>query len=318
VVFFIPFFIWLIIVLIVDPYNFYSFSQKLINFRLKQNISYKINRPLFQVLKFEQKPTNCIVLGDSRANSIDVDFINLNSDKPFANLAYGGGSLQEVINTFWKVTNERHLDEVFIGLNFSLYNKHKNVDRVSDAFSVKNNFFRYAFSYCTIKSTYLILKSLITGIEVKIGVPSTTKERFWSYQLNTSAKLDYSSYEYPENYYEELKAISRFCDKKGIKLIFFIPPTHHDLQHKVLEYNLFKYEEKFKNDLKSLGDLYDFDYHSDLTEDKDNFNDPYHFTASIGRIIIYETFLNGPVYYSRYSKCEHKHKVSNFNSIHKL
>jgi hypothetical protein len=50
-------------------------------------------------------------------------------------------------------------------------------------------------------------------------------------------------------------------------------------------------EERFKNDLQKLGDLYDFDFPSLLTKNKNNFKDPYHFSDSVGIIVVKELFI---------------------------
>lgn len=298
-----PFIIWLIIILLVDPYNYNNTNRlNIIDTRLKYDISYKLNRPLYQLLEYKNHPNYSILLGDSRANSLNCELFKKYSKKSFVNLAYGGGSLQEIINTFWLVAENEGLKDVYIGLNFSLYNNFNHRDRVTEAKEIMKNLFSYSFSTYSFESTYLILKSLITDEKVNIGVPTTTKEKFWMYQLNVSAKQDYEFYEYPSKYFNDLKEISRYCEANKINLVFFIPPTHIDLQNKVKEYSLQQYETKFKSDLRELGELYDFDYPSELTMNKDNFNDPYHFTSHIGENVVKELFSKEHRRYAKYSK----------------
>lgn len=284
-----PFLFWLILVLLIDPYNYYSDSLFVDN-NLKKETAFKLNRPLYQLLEFKNHPTKSILLGDSRTNNLAVELFKKYSGKEFSNLAYGGGSLPEIINTFWLIAKKHNLSDVYIGLNMTFYNTYRSRDRVIESEEIMRNFFSYAFSVYTFRSTNLILRNVFSGNELKIGVPDSSKEKFWKHQLEVSAKDDYGLYEYPINQVKDLIEISKYCKLHGINLIFFIPPTHIDLQNKVKEYNLQVYESMFKNDLKKIGDVYDFDFPSDITNNASNFNDPYHFSPPIGEIIVKELF----------------------------
>jgi hypothetical protein len=297
-----PLIIWIILVVLVDPYNYFSFGPKIIDNRLKMEISYKLNRPLFQLLGYKSHPTPSILLGDSRTACLKSEIINKYTKNDFTNLAYAGGSLVDAINTFWLVSEDTKLSDVYIGINFSLFNKYRRLDMVTEDEKLIDNFFLYAISESVFKSTYLILKSLITDKDIQIGVPASSKGEFWVFQLDTTANEQYGLYEYPSNYYNELTEISKYCKKNGINLVFFIPPTHTDLQKKVKQFNLQYFDAKFKNDLEKIGDVYDFDYPSDLTKNYNNFYDPYHFTDSIGEIVVKELFAKESYKYVKYKK----------------
>ena len=298
-----PFLLWLLIVILIDPYNYFSNSM-IIDNSLKMETSFKLNRPLYQLLDFKNHPTTNILLGDSRTNNLKVEIFKKYSNQEFTNLAYGGGSLPEIINTFWLVAKKHNLSNVYIGLNLTFYNNYRSRDRVIEAEEIMRNFFSYAFSVYTFRSTYLIVETIITGNHLKLGVPDISKEEFWKRQLDVSAKDDYGLYEYPINYGKDLNEISKYCSQHGIHLVFFIPPTHIDLQKKVKEYNLQAYELRFKNDLKKMGDVYDFDFPSNITADTGNFNDPYHFSPSIGEIIVKDLFSNESNKEVVFTKCK--------------
>ncbi len=300
----IPFFICLLLVLLIDPYNYFYKSLNIADRQLKLDVSLKLHRPLYQLLDFKNHPAKRILLGDSRTYALDVDIIKEISNKEFANLAYGGGTMPEVIKTFWWAVKETDIKEVYIGLNFSIYNnKDYKTDRVTEAEGITNNIFSYGFCTYSIESTLRILGNIFFGIIPKIGVPENSRDEFWQHMLNDVANDAYKDYRYPSNYFQDLKSISEYCNIKGIKLVFFTPATHIDLQKKVDEFKLQEYEIRFKNDLKQLGDFYDFDYPCDLTTKKDNFKDPYHFTTDVSKIIIKELFTDDVKHYGKFNKC---------------
>ena len=48
--------------------------------------------------------------------------------------------------------------------------------------------------------------------------------------------------------------------------------------------------QKFKEDLRSLGTVYDYDIDCENTRDKNRFQDPFHYDKEFGKIIINEVF----------------------------
>jgi hypothetical protein len=156
----------------------------------------------------------------------------------------------------------------------------------------------YLVSKVCLKSTFLMFKSFITNKEIKLGMPLETKSEFWEWQLKTNLPNFYSNYEYPSIYYEGLKEISNYCKENNIKLIFFIPPTHVEQQQSVINFDLAEEEVRFRDDIKKLGTLYDFDYPNEITKNKTNFSDPLHPNDSIVEIVTQE-IVTGNLKYAR-------------------
>ena len=288
-IFFIPVVFYFSLVALADPYSFFPESDFISN-EAKENVSFKLNYPLYKLIRYSNNPIKNIILGDSRAKSLNVDVITQCSNKEFANLAYGGGSLQEVIDTFWEISKNNTLETVAIGVNFDLYNSTNNFNRVPEAINLKNNFFSYASSKYVFKSIAVISKMKLLNEPFTVGIPEMTNQEFWDYQLNSAANNVYRIYKYPQSYFDELELIKQYCTKNNIELVFFIPPTHVDLQNKIKEFELIKEQEKFKSDLKSLGAFYDFDYPNEVTTNKANFDDPYHCNELISELLVKTIF----------------------------
>lgn len=271
----------------IDPYNIIRRENNPKLKELKELISYKINYSLYKIQDYYWNPTDVIVLGDSRANHLsEKSFEKLTGEK-VKNLAYGGGSIQEVVETFWTVNEIHTLKKVYIGLNFNLYNALNTRNNVEQTNSLRKSTASYLSSKYCIKASFLMLKSIITNEKIEIEKPPYSREDFWKYQLNISGPIFFKNYEYPSKYYTDLKLISDYCLSHNISLIFFIPPIHTDLQEKVIEYHLEKEYEQFKLDLASLSvPVYDFNYVNDMTKNKQNFGDPFHFQGDYEEIII--------------------------------
>jgi len=85
---------------------------------------------------------------------------------------------------------------------------------------------------------------------------------------------------------KELKEIQNYCLENNINLTYFIPPTHIEVQEKIYEFSLVEENRKFKDDISSLGKLYDLNYDSEFTRNKENFSDPFHFKRDLASLFI--------------------------------
>lgn len=289
-IFCIPVVLYVVLVIIIDPYNYFSFSKEAVNDETKKSISNKISNPLYQLVSFAKNPSPYVLLGSSQTGLLTATAIKEYTGKDFQNMSYGGGTLPELIATFWELEKQTTLKEVYIGVSFIDFNGSQYRNRIPEALKIKANFLSYVFSKSALESTFLILKSQLLNSKVTIGKPDMSEEAFWKFQLDVTANRFYKTHSYPVNYYSSLKKIAEYCKAKNIKLVFFIPPSHVDLQKKVAEFNLQKEEEQFKDDLKKLADVYDFNYANAITNDRFSFSDPFHILNKTSSVVIEELF----------------------------
>lgn len=295
VLFAIPFLIYVLAILIIDPYNYLGVSS-VIPLSSKM-VSKQVQPHLFKLIDFTRSPKRNIALGDSRANSL----LRLPEFSNYYDLAYGGGSLNEAVQTFWYAASKTELDTVLIGISFNLYNKYNTRFWVEETIERKKNFFSYAFNKYTLESSFLILREQLLKEKSEKGMPQSTRDEFWDYQVNVTAEKFYAQFLYPDNYFLELKRISEYCKRENIHLIIWIPPSHIDFQKRVNDFDLSVAQEGFKNQMQQVADVFDFDFDSELTREKNNFKDPLHFTDEIGRQIYHEMF-QGQLKYGKYKK----------------
>lgn len=296
--FIVPLVLFLLILVAIDPYNQFNIITIDKFSELKKAISYPVNRPLVKVINFNKNPADLIILGDSRGNSLPKEkFLEL-SGLSSSNLSIGGGTLPEAIEMFWFAMKQHDVRQVFFAINFNLYDGDNSMNRVSEAIELSESNLKLLLSKYSIKAAIKILSSFLKNGSKPILSPQKDKEEFWKYQLESSAKGFYMNYEYPQPYFEQLKEISEYCNNNQKQLTFIIPPTHTDLQNRIVDFGLENANAKFINDLASLGVVYNFDIESDLTNNKDNFGDPFHFNAKTAEIVI-EEVISGNPYYSK-------------------
>lgn len=269
---------------IVDPYNY---NQKF-NLQFdKEKVSYRMNYRIYKLLEFKNSPSNNILLGDSRTDNISTKEIKRISGEEYYNFSYGGGTLQEAIDSFWYAAKVSKLKNVYMGINFNLFSDNNNMDMVEEAKSTIESPVNYYFNSFILKSSFYNLEYKLFNKNPYSEEPSMDNETFWAYQLSDEITGDfYSKYKWPNNYLKQLKEIKTYCDENNINFVIWIPPTHVDLQNKVKDYKLEKEYSDYKIVLNSITSVIDFDTVNEITTNKENYKDPYHFNENIMKLLV--------------------------------
>lgn len=278
---------------IVDPYN----VNCVFDFGLNKTIADDENHRIWKLAKFYNSKEYSnhmkqnLILGDSRGRRIDAKKIEEITGEIYTNLAYGGGTAYEMVDTFWHVVSQVPLQRVYFCMNFNLYNQYNHMNLVPEAINILSDPTHYYYSHFVSKTSWKLVSDKLERV-AHAAKPSMTREEFWEHQLNVSAKGFYGRYKYPEDLYLHLLKIRSYCEANNIEMVFIIPPTHTDLQARIRDFGLEKEEARFKDDLRHLGVVYDFDIDVPQNRNKENYADPFHAKANVFDEVI-ETVWRG-------------------------
>jgi hypothetical protein len=267
---------------IVDPYHFNNMT----GFNLDDDIALRRNYRLYKMTQFLSHPKPRILLGDSRGDSLSEHLFSQEGLSDIYNFSYGGGTFTDILDTFWFAERHAPLKTVVIELPFNIYSATSISTFTSEAEDAIRQPILYYMNPSVFKTSALQLYSRFTGVPLQIEKPLQSKDNFWSFQLKETTRGFYGNWVYPQRSIEKLRLLALYCQSKGIRLIFVIPPTHVDLQQQVQVYGLDEQYANYKRDLEKLGQVLDYDYKSELTTEKANFRDPYHFTAKVAKIMV--------------------------------
>tara|TARA_B110000908_G_C10221489_1_gene435594 strand:- start:916 stop:1842 length:927 start_codon:yes stop_codon:yes gene_type:complete len=285
-IFMLPILAWITIVVIVDPFNYFNISQK-ISEKAKLESAQKLNSLLYNVIDFKNSPSPHIIIGDSRIRKLPTDRIKELSGDDYHTLHANAAKLNEIIDLFWVADAYSELENVILGVNFNLYNEYAYSDRVTDAKELIKNPLIYIFNLDVLETVYLAVKNEFFGIKKK---EKRNGKLFWEYTINTVASNHYSKWKKPENTLKRLKELSDYCKQKNINLTLLIVPHHKEFHDQLIKYDLSKAEINFKNKIKEIGKVIDYDFPNRITNCKDCFGDPLHATDSISKVIIEDLF----------------------------
>lgn len=271
-----------IFILIIDPYEFINISH-IINSKDKIAVYRRSDKSaprgsmLWKVIHYGRNPKANIIIGDSQGNNIKESLIKEVSGKDFFNFCVPGSSYATMFQTFWYATEKCQLEIVYLQLGFMNYNANRPY-----------NLFHFAQDYIDDPYLYFTQKEILfdSFVNAYYQINKNPKIVQKSYEYNSPEKLDelsayrlklfFGTYEYPTEYYYELKKISDYCLENNIELKFLILPTYKGMEEYLEKNNLMLMRNKFKEDIKSLAYVYDFNQPTELTEIRENFIDYFH------------------------------------------
>ena len=288
----IPIIIWILIVLLIDPFNYFNNDNNIIKTENKEKAAQQLNSLLYNCIGFANQPTENIIIGDSRIRKFSTERIKELTGENYYLLYSNAAKLNEMIDIFWFANSKSKLKNVILGVNFNLYNHYSYANRVKDVEEIIQTPLIYIFNKNVLESIYLSLKyEYIISPKREIK----DKNKFWEYTINTVAKNHFEKYLYPKELLNKLTEINRYCERKNINLKLIIVPSHEEYRNKLIYYNLSDEEHLFKSQIKNIGEVIDFDYKNIITTDKSYFGDPLHTTEKTSRILIDEIFKDSLV-----------------------
>lgn len=279
---------------VVDPFGYRSVALLAID---QAALSEHSHNRLFRLASYSNSPKSIIVLGDSRAQNLKQSyFAGLGVD--VANLAYGGGTLYEAIDTFWFANRIHRPTHVILGLPLNLWTEANNFNQVTEASSMLENPLRYYLSYYVFGISLRNIWLNATGATTVKYQPPSSREEFWLRQLGRHGIGQYyGRWREPVKLRQKFDRMVQYCRENNIQLTIVIPPTHVDLQEKIADYGLANENHEYLKTLAASGRLLNFDVVNTMTADSANFGDPFHANQKVmeevTRTIVRELNLGG-------------------------
>lgn len=289
-----PVLVWVLLIVVVDPFNYFAISHVFPD-RVKTANAAALNTLVFNMLKEVHAPCENLVIGDSRAESLPLERIEKLTGQRYFLLTANALKLNESIDLFYFANRIQPVKRAVFTLNFNEYNEYAYADRVTSVESMIHNPFIYLFDRSVAQAAYCVARANYTGKNVVNSVPPMTQDEFWKYIVTVRGREHYERFRHPDGLLKQMQDLAAFARAQKIELTFIIVPHHEDFQRRVGEFGLIPEYLRFKREMSQLGvRVIDFDYHGELTTNRDNFRDPLHYNETIGNEIADEVF-RGPL-----------------------
>jgi len=300
-VFAMPILIWIGLLAIVDPFNYFQLNN-FITIKSKEKTAKKFNSLLYNTIAFKNNPSPNIIIGDSRIKRFPLESIKKLSGDDYFILHSNAAKLNEIIDLFWLTNKKIKLKNVIIGINFNLYNEFAYANRVSEVEEMIQNPLLYIFNGNVMEMAFkaaihhfsnvaipdikrnIMLKKELNGKSYK------DKKVWWDYNIKTVAKNQYSKYKYPKKIKERLNEVNKYCEDNDINLIFINVPHNVEFSNRKNDFNLSNAEAQYKKDISEFGTVIDYDFPNQITNCKKCFTDPIHTNDSINLLMVREIF----------------------------
>jgi hypothetical protein len=289
-----PVLAWVLLVLVVDPFNYFNLVHTFSKDMKFQNAG-ALNTLMFRMFQEVHDPAENVLIGDSRTEDLPVDQIDQLTGTTYAQLSANALKLNEVVDLFYFANRLKPLKHVVIGVNFNMYNQYAYADRVHSVEAMVRNPLIYVFDRNVAQAAYYVLKAWITQHRPFDTVPPIGPEQFWTYIATVRAREHYGKYRHPDTVQNQLQEMVNFAKAQGTRVTFIIVPHHGDFQKQVKEYGLTAEYVRFKREMSQLdARVIDYDYVNQITSERTNFRDPIHSNGQIGKLIVHEVFA-GPL-----------------------
>ena len=279
-----PFALIAAVVFAVDPYN--RVGSHLVSDAVKRRSAAALNPVLWNLSRFDAEPRPWVLLGDSRMGNVLEDSVAARVGMPVANLAFGGASLDEVIQAFWIADARTRLSAVDIAIGFSQYSDYEHSDRTALYRTITAQPLLYFVSRTVLRATALTVLAAREGAP-PMGRPHD-RGQFWAAQEEAYGDQLFRVYRHPDQYQKELGRIADRCRARGIRLRFIVFPTHASLRARMTPFGLDAEFTRFKRELAAIAPTLDFDQDNEVTRGRENFTDPVHLTAEVNRRLLDE------------------------------
>ena len=300
-VFAMPILIWIGLLSIVDPFNYFQLNN-FITIKSKEKTAKKFNSLLYNTIAFKNNPSPNIIIGDSRIKRFPLESIKKLSGDDYFILHSNAAKLNEIIDLFWLTNKKIKLENVIIGINFNLYNEFAYANRVSEVEEMIQNPLLYIFNGNVMEMAFkaaiyhfsnVAIPDVKRNIMIKKelnGKSYKDKKVWWDYNIKTVAKNQYSKYKYPKKIKERLNEVNKYCEDNDINLIFINVPHNAEFSNRKNDFNLSEAEAQYKKDISEFGTVIDYDFPNQITNCKKCFTDPIHTNDSINLLMVREIF----------------------------
>jgi len=279
----IPFILYFLVILIVDPHDFFNVFH-VISDNDKKSI---INRNdessprgnlLFKTLKIKREKPKRVLVGDSQGTHINMNLIEECCGEKVFNYCIPGASFETLFKMFWTVVGEQpKIECVYFEVAFMNYNSNRSYD-----------IYHFAQNYIDKPYLYLMTKEnfydAVMNVVYQITKDPKIVENSYEFQpveemdklATQRLKMFFENYTYPDAYFDELVKISQYCKDNKIKLKFIILPTYKGVGEFLEGEKLSEMGQRFKDDIKSIGKTYDLDVQGELKNSRSAFIDYFH------------------------------------------
>lgn len=282
ILFSIPVFIYLLIILLVDPYEFINAFHiisaedkiKVIN---RNDESSPRGNIFWKSIHLKRNPVENLIIGDSQGKRIDCELIKSLTGEEYFNFCVPGSSYGTMFSIFWDAVEHTKLKKVYFQVAFMNFNNYRSYS----LYHFASDYHKEPYKYFATKEIFF---DALSNIYYQLSSDEEFVQGSYEYEPLESRdklsedrlKLFFRKFDYPYKFIFEFKKIAEYCEKNDIELNFLIFPSYKRVDEYLVTNGLKEVQGEFKNDIKSIGNTFDYDVTGPISDERDNFLDYFH------------------------------------------
>lgn len=282
-----PFVAVFALVVVVDPYNYFGWSRAIPN-EVKLKSLYHSGRTMafsnmmWELLRFEKKPVEHVLLGDSRLTRFDLGHLKEVTGVGYANMGVPGGNYRTIADLFAFTDSIIPLKDVVVQVSFQGMNTGNDWDFYSEPRLLLDKPLLYLTNRRVLEATLLNVKGTLAPNSVEYDkLPQDHWRMVIDMQRNNAAnfRLDTANF-------VRLQRIADQCRKAGARLVFLEYPTWPEVRTLYTEAGLDPLRKQYIARLSSIATTIDLDRPGAFPTERSDWRDPLHPTAEAQRKVI--------------------------------
>jgi hypothetical protein len=278
----IPFVLYFLVILIVDPHCFANVFHVINNedkaaIISRNDESTPRGNILYKTLRIKREKPKQILIGDSQGTHINMKLVEDYCGEKVFNYCVPGASFETLFKMFWVAAKEAKPEKIYFQVAFMNYNSKRSYDIFNYAQDYIDKPYLYFFTKENFVDSYVNIEYQITR-DPKIVENSYLFQPVEEMDKLAESRLEmfFGDYVYPKSYFSELNKISAYCKENKIELEFLIFPVYQGVDNYLEKNNLLEMRQRFKDDIKFLGNTYDLDIPGEIKSTRSYFVDYFH------------------------------------------
>ena len=283
----IPIILYILGIIVVDPYNRFNVSS-LIDSQSKYELTNRSHEfkskanMLWKLIEFKRTPKDKIIVGDSQGFYFREELIEELTNEEFYNFCVPAANFETTTKVFWYAAEKVKLKKVYYQVSFALSNSHFSYNLFDEAMEFIKKPNEYVFSKEILRDSYANLMFHYTNDSVWVKDPYFEKPDAEIDSLSEAwADVIFDDYNYPESHISELQKISNYCKENNIELEFIVMPNYQWVNDYIENNGINVHQEQFMQTVASCGKVHDFSKLESICPNRDLFYDYFHCTQNV-------------------------------------
>lgn len=290
----IPFILYAVLFVSFEPYNYWGIKP------LKTG---RWATPLARVREFMREPSEYLILGDSRMNLFDLDYVEELTGHRYANLSTGGEELNLTLELYEWALEHVEPKKVVVDASFWQMDEGKSPSAKA-VFYMADHPLQYIVTRDYVIETFeALMETFKEPVIDKVKLVETDRQEFETDTKYREDLLEYTlgailplsrGYIYSEESLGYLRVIAEDINSRGGEIVFVAPPVQECVWDYVIEpCNIREQMDDYKKILLGYGTVYDFEWKSEFVKNQDYYDDGFHFNGSVPYRLFTEAIFTG-------------------------